>query len=243
MQKNFNPIQSKWNKENPFDFSDLNAIYLNCTLKKSPRVSNTEGLMRKSMDIMEANKVQTELIRIVDQSVAFGIYPDMTEYGWDNDDWPLIQKKVMDADILVIGTPIWLGAKSSVASMVIERLYANSAVLNKSDQYAYYSKVGGCLVTGNEDGVKHCAMNILYSLQHIGYVIPPQADAGWIGAIGPGPSYLDKDSGGPENDFTNKNTTFMTWNLMHLAKMLKDKKGIPAWGNQVKEWESGNEKK
>lgn len=64
--------------------------------------------------------------------------------------------------------------------------------------------------TGNEDGVKHCAMDVLYSLQHLGYVIPAQADAGWIGEAGPGPSYLDPGSGGPENDFTNRNTTFMT---------------------------------
>jgi hypothetical protein len=62
-------------------------------------------------------------------------------------------------------------------------------------------------------------MNILYSLQHLGYVIPPQADAGWIGEAGPGPSYLDPESGGPEKHFTNRNTTFMTWNLLHLARM------------------------
>ena len=75
-------------------------------------------------------------------------------------------------------------------------------------------------------------MNILYSLQHLGYTIPPQADAGWIGEAGPGPSYLDPGSGGPDNDFTNRNTTFMTWNLLHLARMLKDAGGIPAHGNQ-----------
>jgi multimeric flavodoxin WrbA len=93
------------------------------------------------------------------------------------------------------------------------------------------------LVTGNEDGVKHVAMNVLYSLQHIGYTIPPQADAGWIGAIGPGPSYLDDGSGGPESAFTNKNTTYMTWNLMHAAGMLRDRGGIPTHGNRASEWE------
>ena len=65
-----------------------------------------------------------------------------------------------------------------MCTQVIERLYGNSSQLNDAGQYAYYGRVGGCLVTGNEDGVKHCAMNILYSLQHLGYVIPPQADAG-----------------------------------------------------------------
>ena len=82
-------------------------------------------------------------------------------------------------------------------------------------------------------------MNILYSLQHLGYAIPPQADAGWIGEVGPGHSYLDEGSGGPENDFTNRNTTFMTWNLLHLARLLKDAGGFPAHGNQRAEWDAG----
>ena len=71
---------------------------------------------------------------------------------------------------------------------VIERLYSSSGDLNEHGQYAYYGRVGGCLITGNEDGAKHCAMNILYSLRHLGYVIPPQADAAWLGEAGPGPA-------------------------------------------------------
>ena len=94
------------------------------------------------------------------------------------------------------------------------------------------------MITGNEDGLKHCSMDILYSLQHIGYAIPPQADAGWLGEVGPGPSYLDEGSGGPENDFTNRNTTFMTWNLMHLAAILKATP-LPAYGNLPDAWKKG----
>ena len=111
--------------------------------------------------------------------------------------------------------------------------------LNDKGQYLFYGRVAGCIITGNEDGIKHCAQNVLYSLQHVGYTIPPNADAGWIGEAGPGPSYLDPGSGGPENDFTNRNTTFMTWNLMHLAKMLKDAGGVPGYGNQRSEWNAG----
>jgi len=233
-----NSFQKKLNQDNKSDFSGLKAIFINCTLKPSPTLSHTRGLINMSQAIMEANGITTEVIRAVDHRIAFGVYPDMREHGWKEDDWPGIQKKVMEADILVMGSPIWLGEKSSVASMVIERLYGNSAKLNTAGQYAYYGKVGGCLITGNEDGIKHCAMNILYSLQHLGYTIPPQADAGWIGEVGPGPSYLDKGSGGPENDFTNRNTTFMTWNLMHFAKMLKDNNGIPAHGNQRDKWDA-----
>jgi multimeric flavodoxin WrbA len=225
--------RSRW------DFSDLTALFVNCTLKKSPDVSHTQGLMDIAIAIMEANQVITETIRAVDHQIAPGVYDDMTEHGWDRDDWPAIYQKVHNADILVIGSPIWLGEKSSVCTQVIERLYSTSSHLNDEGQYAYYGKVGGCVVTGNEDGAKHIAMNVLYSLQHLGYVIPPQADAGWLGESGPGPSYLDPGSGGPENDFTNRNTTFMTWNLLHMARMLKDAGGVPAHGNQRSLWDAG----
>ena len=234
-----NQEQREMRETHAWDFSGLRALFLNCTLKRSPEVSHTEGLIRVSTAIMETNGITAEVIRPVDAEIATGVYPDMTEHGWKLDAWPEIYEKVKAADILVIGSPIWLGEKSSVCTRVIERLYSTSGDLNDAGQYAYYGRVGGCLITGNEDGVKHCAMNILYSLQHLGYVIPPQADAGWTGEVGPGPSYLDEGSRGPENEFTNRNTTFMTWNLMHLALMIKAAGGIPAHGNQRSEWDAG----
>ncbi len=225
--------------QHDWDYSNLRALFLNCTLKPSPEVSNTRGLIDVSAAIMAKNGVEVEVLRPVDHDIAPGVYPDMTEHGQETDDWPDILDKVMSSDILVIGSPIWLGEKSSVCTRVIERLYAASGHLNDAGQYAYYGRVGGCIITGNEDGVKHCAMSILYGLQHLGYVIPPQADAGWIGEAGPGPSYLDEGSGGPGNDFTQRNTTFMTWNLMHMALMLQDAGGIPAHGNQRSQWDAG----
>jgi multimeric flavodoxin WrbA len=164
--------------ESQWDFSDLTAIYVNCTLKRSPEVSNTRGLADHSIAIMQKLGVSVEVVRAVDHEIATGVWPDMTEHGWDRDDWPAIFEQVIAADILVLLTPIWLGQKSSVCARVIERLYGNSHLLNENGQWAYYGRVGGCIVTGNEDGIKHCAMSILYSLSHLGYVIPPQADAG-----------------------------------------------------------------
>ena len=221
------------------DYSDLSAVYINCTLKRSPERSNTRGLADRSIEILEENGVAVEVIRAIDHDIATGVYPDMTEQGWDRDAWPGIFEQVMAADILVLLSPIWLGEKSSVCTRVIERLYGNSHLLNDAGQYAYYGRVGGCIITGNEDGAKHCAMNVLYSLQHLGFTIPPQADSGWLGEAGPGPSYLDPGSGGPENDFTNRNTAFLTWNLLHIARMLKDAGGIPARGNSRTEWDAG----
>ncbi|GAA1229712.1 flavodoxin family protein [Oryzihumus leptocrescens] len=222
-----------------WDFSGLRALYVNCTLKRSPELSHTQGLVDRSAAIMRQHGVEVDQIRAVDHDIATGVYPDMTEHGWATDEWPQLWPRVLAAHILVVAGPIWLGDNSSVTKRVIERLYAQSSQLNEQGQYAFYGRVGGALITGNEDGVKHCTSNIIYSLQHLGYVIPPQADAGWIGEVGPGPSYLDPGSGGPQNDFTNRNTTFMTWNLMHLAKMITDAGGIPAWGNQRAAWEHG----
>jgi len=226
-----------------FDFSDLTACFVNCTLKPSPTPSHTQGLMDVSKAIMTAHGVTIDEFRLVDHAVAPGVYPDMTEdvLGGKQmvDEWPQLAERVLAADILVVGTPIWLGEKSSVATHLIERLYAMSGQLSDRGQYLYYGRTAGVIVTGNEDGIKHVAMNVLYSLQHLGYAIPPNADAGWIGEAGPGPSYLDPDSGGPENEFTQRNTTFMTWNLMHMATLLKRGGGFPEGGNSRAAWNAG----
>ncbi len=179
------------------DFSGLRATFVNGTLKRSPEPSHTEGLVEASAAIMRAHGVEVDVIRAVDHDIATGVYPDMREHGWEGDAWPDLLPGILASDILVIAGPIWLGDNSSVTKRVIERLYAMSGELNDKGQYLFYGRVAGCLLTGNEDGIKHCAMNILYSLQHLGYTIPPNADAGWIGEAGPGPSYLDEGSGGP----------------------------------------------
>jgi multimeric flavodoxin WrbA len=225
------------------DFSDLKALFLNCSIKKSKAESHTQRLMNRAAGIMEHEGVRVEQVYALDHKIAFLMIKDGAEEGLE-DEWPAIQGKIMAADILVIGTPIWLGVKSSVATLVIERMYAHSGDRNAKGQYLYYGKTGGCVITGNEDGIKHCSMDLLYALQHIGYTVPPQADCGWIGEAGPGPSYGDREWNGKklavpkgyDNDFTNRNTTFMAWNLMHTARMLKDNGGIPAVGNTPADW-------
>lgn len=229
------------------NFHELSAAFVNCTLKKSPQNSHTSTLINLSKNIMEGEGVTTDEIRLVDHEVASGVFPDMTKHGWKVDEWPKLFDRIFSADILVVGTPIWLGEKSSIAQKLIERLYSMSGKQNDKGQYLFYGKVGGCLITGNEDGVKHCAMGLLYSLQHVGYSIPPQADCGWIGEAGPGPSYGDREwmnekldsPVGFDNDFTNRNTTFMTYNLLHLAAILKERGGYPPYGNSREEWDNG----
>jgi len=235
--------QTRLCDECPCDFSDLTALFINCTLKPSPQESHTDTLMDMSREVMRKSGVTIDDFRAVDHDIAPGIYPDMTEHGFERDAWPELWPRVKAADIVVLGTPIWLGEKSSVCQQIIEKFYAHSGQQNEKGQHVFYGKVGGTLITGNEDGIKHCGMGILYSLQHVGFTIPPQADAGWVGEAGPGASYGDKQDDGSRagfaNDFTRRNTTFMTWNLMHFARMLKNAGGIPAHGNSVELWNEG----
>lgn len=221
------------------DYSDLTALFVNCSLKRSPEPSHTQALMDVAVGVMRAQGVGIDVARAVDLELAPGVQPDMREHGAAADDWPALFERVLAADILVVGTPIWLGEKSSVCTRLVERLYGNSGQLNEQGQWIYYGRVGGCIVTGNEDGAKHCAMNVLYSLQHLGYTIAPQADACWLGEAGPGPSYADPGAGGPQNAFTQRNTVFAAWNLMHMAALLKRAGGVPAHGNQRAAWDAG----
>ena len=235
--------QKKLCDDNTTDFSDLKAVIVNTSLKREPSESHTKLLLNVAGEIMERNGVMVEHVHMLSHQVPPVVYPDMTEQGWDRDDWPSLWEKVKAAEILIIGSPLWLGEESSVCRVLIERLYGMSGMLNDKGQSLFYGKVGGCVITGNEDGIKHASMTLLYALGHLGYTIPPQADCGWIGEAGPGPSYGDElDDGsraGFGNDFTQRNTTIMTWNLLHLARMLKDAGGLPNHGNDRNAWKAG----
>ena len=224
-------------------FNDLSALFINTSLEKKAESSHTRLLLNASASIMKKNGVAVEHVHLAAHNVPPGVYPDMTAHGWETDEWPTIWEKVKAAEILIIGTPLWLGEESSVCRVLIERLYAMSGDLNNKGQSVYYGKVGGCAITGNEDGIKHTAMTIGFTLNHLGYTIPPQADCGWIGEAGPGPSYGDAMEGGGrvgfDNDFTQRNTTIMTWNCMHLARMLKEAGGISNEGNNREAWKAG----
>jgi multimeric flavodoxin WrbA len=224
-------------------YSDLTALFINTSLCKTPDQSHTRLLLDASGAIMKKQGIEVEYMHLAAHRVPPGIYPDMTEHGWDVDDWPVLWEKVKAADILIVGTPIWLGEESSICRVLIERLYAMSSLLNAKGQSIYYGKVGACVITGNEDGIKHVAMTLGFALNHLGYTIPPQADCGWIGEAGPGPSYGDETKDGSrvgfDNEFTQRNTTIMTWNCIHFARMLKDADGIPTMGNDRNAWDSG----
>ena len=208
----------------------LNALLLNCTLKKSPEPSNTEALMDRVIEVLTTLDTECGKVRIVDYDVAFGVSSD----EGDGDEWPQILEKVLAADILILGMPIWFGVRSSVAQMVIERLDGTYNTTNDVGQYPLYNTAGGVVVTGNEDGAHDCASNTLFNLSHLGCTIPPNADTYWLGNAGPGPSYIEAE--GWNHPYTQKTTMWMAHNTVHLARMLKEHP-IPPEGNTVPGWQ------
>ncbi|SFC23727.1 Multimeric flavodoxin WrbA [Alkalibacterium subtropicum] len=204
----------------------LKAVVLNCSLKGSGEPSNTRALIDEVVKVFEKKKVETKVIRLADYTIPAGISDDLGE----GDDWPDIFEDIKAADILIIGTPIWLGEKSSIATKAIERLYGGSSLTNEAGQAIYYNKVGGAVVTGNEDGAKNASRSIIYGLSHIGFTIPPNVDAYWVGEAGPGPSFIEAE--GTKNDFTMNSAETLGYNLVHFAQMLKEHP-IPVEGNTL----------
>jgi multimeric flavodoxin WrbA len=208
--------------------TNLKAVMLNCTLKNAPEVSNTEALMRKVKEWWDTMSVETDLVRVTDYDVRFGV----SSNEGNGDEWPRILEKVLAADIICVGTPIWFGVRGSVAQMVIERLDGTYNDRNEHGQYPLYNKVGCVVVTGNEDGAHAAAETTLFNLSHLGCAIPPNADTYWVGDAGPGPSYIE--AGGELHEYTKRTTRWMAHNTVHLARILRANP-IPAEGNTFDE--------
>lgn len=194
----------------------LKALVLNCTIKKSPETSHTEALIKKVTGLMEPLGVTSEIIRPVDYNIPFSV---ATNAG-PGDDWPSILQKIVDSDILIIGTPIWFGVRSSVTQLVMERLDGSYADGNpETGQFPLYNKVAGVIVTGNEDGAHDAASTTLFNLTHLGCIVPPNADCYWVGDAGPGPSYID--AGGDRHMYTNKTARYLAHNVSYMAHLIK----------------------
>lgn len=195
----------------------LKALFLNCTLKPSPAVSNTQALIDKVAGLMERQGVETETVRVADKHVGTGISSDLGP----GDGWPSVLEKIRECDILVIASPIWLGHLSSICQRVIERLDDTfSAYDADNGQFPLYNKVGAVIVTGNEDGAQAVSARVLYALQSFGCSIPPNADVYWVGDAGAGPSYIA--AGGSRHFYTNKVAAWMAYNAVWLAQIQRD---------------------
>lgn len=203
--------------------SKLKAILFNCSLKPKREKSSTQAMLDKVIRVFEQRDVSCKVIHAVDASIEFGVKTDMG----GKDKWPAIHDQVLKADIIVIGTPIWMGQRCSVCQMVIERLDALLNETNDVGQLPLYNKVVGACVVGNEDGAQIVASGILYNLMQLGATIPPNSEAYWVGMAGGKDDFIDV---GLSDEYVKELVSYMGNNLVHMAEILRANP-IPAVGN------------
>jgi multimeric flavodoxin WrbA len=191
----------------------MHAVVLNCTLKPGPETSNTEALAREVCNALSEHGVESELIRVVDSNVATGVTSDEGE----GDGWPEIRQKILAAEILILATPTWVGQPSSVAQKVVERLDAMLSETDDADRPVAYNRVGGIVVTGNEDGAHHIIGVLAQVLIDVGFTVPGQAWTYWNRGPGAGPSYLETDE---KHDWSIKQARVAASNLVAVARAL-----------------------
>jgi multimeric flavodoxin WrbA len=194
---------------------ELRALALNCTLKPSPAPSSTARMLGVVADALAEHEVATDAIRVVDHDIRPGVESD----EGPGDEWPGIRQRIVDADILVVGTPIWLGAPSSVAKRVVERL---DAFLGESDdrgRMPAYSKVAITAVVGNEDGAHRCSADLYQWLADVGFTIPANAVVYWVGEAMGSTDFADLTDV-PTKTLTTAQQTAS--NAAHLARLLAE---------------------
>lgn len=193
----------------------LTAIILNCTLKPSRKRSSTDRLLRQVADCLKRHDVASEIIRIADHNVKPGVTSDEGR----GDAWPRIHTKILACDILIVGTPIWVGQPSSLCKRVIERLNAFlDEKKNGQGNMMSYGRVAGVAVVGKEDGAHHVSAEVFQALNDVGFTIPPNALTYWVGAAMGEEDYMDL---GKTPRVVEKATRQMVSNLVHLAQRLK----------------------
>ncbi|MEO7786474.1 MAG: NAD(P)H-dependent oxidoreductase [Sphingomicrobium sp.] len=157
----------------------LTAIALNATLKKSAgEPSSTDKMIELiAQPLRKAGVTLTETIRLADHD----IHPGVTSDEGEGDAWPAIRAKILTADILIFGGPIWMGQPSSIAKRVLERMDAFLSETDDAGRTPAYGKVAVAAIVGNEDGAHHSAAEIFQALNDVGWTIPAAASCYWVG--------------------------------------------------------------
>lgn len=191
----------------------MQALILNCTLKPSPQPSNTAALASVVGRELASRGVEIDTIRIADLDIKPGVQTDQGA----GDQWPGVHEQILDAEILIIATPTWVGHPSSLAQRVLERMDAMISETDERGRPVAYDRVAGVVVTGNEDGAHHVISEVSGGLADIGYTIPPQAWTYWHLGPGPGPDYLNERRG---HEWAHSTGRAMAANLHHAATAL-----------------------
>jgi multimeric flavodoxin WrbA len=199
----------------------LTCLALNCTLK-AEGPSNTDLLLRQTLDALTAHDVTGEVVLVAAHDVQPGVTSEAQGPG---DGWPALRERVLAADVLLLGTPIWLGNPSSVCKRVLERMDAFISETDDEGRMLTFGKVAGVVVTGNEDGAHNVAAQLYQGLSDVGFTIPANAVTYWVGEAMGSVDYGDLDETPQKVEQT---TRTMATNLAHVARLLRAQPYPPA---------------
>jgi multimeric flavodoxin WrbA len=187
----------------------LRAVVIGCSLNSTEKSkeSSSELLGRQVLDALADHDVDGEVLRAADLGIKFGV---STDEG-DGDGWPGVREKILDAHILVLATPIWMGQPASMAKVVLERLDAEIS------DGTLQNKVAVVAVVGNEDGAHHIIGILFQGLNDVGFTIPAQGAVYWNGEAMTPTDYKDLD--GPP-DAVATTTRTLAANAVHLFRQL-----------------------
>jgi multimeric flavodoxin WrbA len=193
----------------------LRAIAFNSTLKSSvaQEKSSTDRMLQLIADELKKFDVETEIIRLADYNVKPGVTSDEGE----GDAWPALRQKVLDAQIVLLGTPIWLGQPSSIAKRVMERMDAFLEETDDQGRMVSYGIVAGVAVVGNEDGAHHVSAEVYQALNDVGFTIPANAVAYWVGEAMGSTNFVDLEE---VPEVVIRSVQMLARNAAHLARLL-----------------------
>ena len=194
----------------------LSAIAINCTLKRSGgEPSSTDKMIELIAGELKKHDVElSETIRIAD----FNILPGVTSDEGKGDDWPDIRKRILAADILIFGTPIWLGQMSSLAKRVLERMDAFLSETDDCGRMPSFGKVVVAAIVGNEDGAHNVTASLFQALNDEGWTIPAGASDYWVGEAMQQTDFKDLKR---VPDAVQQGAAMLASNAAHLANLLK----------------------
>jgi multimeric flavodoxin WrbA len=194
--------------------ANLKAFALICTLTPSPAESSSDLMANRILDRLEEQGVETSSARVVDHNIAPGVEVDMG----NGDEWPELRRRILEADILLLAAPIWVGHMSSLGQRVFERLDADLSSTDDEGRPIMYNKVALTAVVGNEDGAHHVTAEMHQGLNDIGFTVPAQGGVYWVGEAMQTVDFKDLDQ---IPDPVASTISSMTANAVHLAQSLK----------------------
>jgi multimeric flavodoxin WrbA len=194
----------------------LKALAFNATLKSSAstEASSTAKLLELIAEEFKKHDVDMETIRLADHDIK----PGVTSDEGDGDAWPDIRKKLLNSDILLVGTPIWLGQPASVCKRALERMDAFLEETDDQGRMVSYGKVAAVAVVGNEDGAHHVSAEVFQALNDLGFTIPANAVAYWVGEAMGSKNFVDFTE---TPDAVQKMISMLARNTAHLANTLR----------------------